>query len=64
MQLLLSKADKLGDFIPIIDGFKSSEIDNHINMMISYFQLNFEDTYFCTRSEVNKKKNQGKMTKL
>jgi phosphate acetyltransferase len=62
MQLLLSKVAKVGYFRPIIDDFKSGEIDNHINTMISYFKLklNFEDTYAFTRSEVIKKKNQGK----
>jgi phosphate acetyltransferase len=62
MQLLLGKAAKVGYFRPIIDDLKTGEIDNHINTMISYFNLDlkFDDAYAFTRSEVIKKKNEDK----
>ncbi|WP_225036463.1 phosphate acetyltransferase [Winogradskyella sp. SM1960] len=62
MQLLLGKAAKVGYFRPIIDDFKAGEIDNHINTIITYFNLDlkFEDAYAYTRSEVIKMKNDDK----
>lgn len=62
MQLLLGRASKVGYFRPIIDDFKKGKIDNHINTVISYFnlELEFEDAYAYTRSEVIKKKNENK----
>ncbi|WP_179353860.1 phosphate acetyltransferase [Winogradskyella vidalii] len=62
MQLLLGKAAKVGYFRPIIDDLKAGETDNHINTIISYFNLDlkFEDAYAFTRSEVIKKKNDDK----
>nr|WP_321226185.1 phosphate acetyltransferase [uncultured Psychroserpens sp.] len=62
MQLLLGKAAKVGYFRPIIDDLKAGEVDNHINTVISYFNLDlkFEDAYGYTRSEVIKKKNENK----
>lgn len=62
MQLLLGKAAKVGYFRPIIDDLEPGEIDNHINTVISYFNLDlkFEDAYAFKRSEVIKKKNENK----
>ncbi|GGW63846.1 phosphate acetyltransferase [Winogradskyella epiphytica] len=62
MQLLLGKAAKVGYFRPIIDDIKPGEIDNHINTIITYFNLDlkFEDAYAFTRSEVIKMKNEDK----
>ncbi|GGW24511.1 phosphate acetyltransferase [Arenibacter certesii] len=62
MQMLLGKTAKVGYFRPIIDDFKPGGIDNHINTMISHFDLNlsFNDSYAYTRSEVILKKNQDK----
>ncbi|WP_299099896.1 phosphate acetyltransferase [uncultured Winogradskyella sp.] len=62
MQLLLGKAAKVGYFRPIIDDIEPGEIDNHINTVISYFNLDlkFEDAYAFKRSEVIKKKNENK----
>ena len=62
MQLLLGKAAKVGYFRPIIDDLAPGEIDNHINTIISYFNLDlkFEDAYAFKRSEVIKKKNENK----
>lgn len=62
MQLLLGKAAKVGYFRPIIEDFEKGEIDNHINTVISYFNLDlkFEDAYAFCRSEVLRKKNDDK----
>src|SRR5690606_4575949 len=62
MQSLLGKAAKVGYFRPIIDDFKPGKIDNHINTVSTYFNLDmkFEDSYTFTRSEVIRKKNENK----
>ena len=62
MQSLLGKAAKVAYFRPIIDDFKPGKIDNHINTVSSYFNLDikFEDAYAFTRSEVIRKKNENK----
>ena len=62
MQALLGKAAKVGYFRPIIDDFKIGEIDNHINTVSTYFNLdiNFNDAYAFKRSEVIKMKNENK----
>ena len=61
MHLLLGKAAKVGYFRPIINDYKSGKIDNHINTIITHFdlKLNYEDAYAFTRSEIIHKKNQG-----
>jgi phosphate acetyltransferase len=60
MQLLLGKAAKVAYFRPIIDDFEPGGIDNHINTISSYFNLDipFEAAYAFTRSEVIKMKNE------
>ncbi len=62
MQLLLGKAAKVGYFRPIIDDLQKGEIDNHINTVTSYFNLDlkFEEAYAFSRSEVIRKKNENK----
>ncbi|MBJ7882407.1 phosphate acetyltransferase [Gelidibacter salicanalis] len=62
MQSLLGKAAKVGYFRPIIDNFTPGEIDNHINTVSTYFNLDikFEDAYAFTRSQVIKKINENK----
>ena len=62
MQLLLSKAAKVGYFRPIIDDYPHGKIDNHINTIITHFdlKLKFEDAYAFTRSEIIHKKNENK----
>src|SRR5690606_9775282 len=62
MQMLLGKTAKVGYFRPIIDDFKLGTIDNHINTMISHFELElkFEEAYAYTSSQVILKKNQDK----
>jgi phosphate acetyltransferase len=66
MQTLLQKVAKVGYFRPIIDDFKHGTIDNHINTITQFFNidLNFEDAYAFTRSEVIRKKNQNKDDEL
>lgn len=62
MQMLLGKAAKVGYFRPIIDDFLPGQMDNHIKTMITYFDLEieFEDAYAYTRSQIIQKKNKGK----
>ncbi|MGY8914885.1 MAG: phosphate acetyltransferase, partial [Flavobacteriales bacterium] len=62
MQMLLGKAAKVGYFRPIIDDFLPGQMDNHIKTMITYFdlELQFEDAYAYTRSQIIQKKNKGK----
>ncbi len=62
MNLLLGKAAKVGYFRPIIDNFEEGKIDNHINTVRTYFNLDlkFEDTYAFSRSEVIRMKNDNK----
>lgn len=62
MQMLLGKTAKVGYFRPIIDDFKLGGKDNHINTMISHFdlELKFEEAYAYTSSQVILKKNQDK----
>ncbi len=59
MQLLLGKAAKVAYFKPIIDDFKPGEIDNHINTISKYFNLDipFKDAYAFTRSQLIRMKN-------
>src|SRR5690554_3687445 len=62
MQLLLGKVSKVGYFRPIIDDFEEGGVDNHINTVLNYFNLDlkFEDAYAFTRSEVIQKKHDNK----
>ena len=62
MQSLLGKAAKVGYFRPIIDDVEPGKIDNHINTISTYFNLDikFEDAYAFTRSEVIRKINENR----
>lgn len=62
MQSLLGKAAKVGYFRPIIDDVAPGQIDNHINTISTYFNLDitFKDAYAFTRSEVIRMKNENK----
>ena len=62
MRMLLGKAAKVGYFRPIIDDFKYVEKDNHINTMITHFDLDIkcEDAYAFTRTQFINKRNEGK----
>jgi phosphate acetyltransferase len=61
MQLLLGKAAKVGYFRPIIDDLKKGKIDNHINTVSTYFNLDlkFEEAHAFSRSEVIRLKNEN-----
>ena len=62
MRMLLGKTAKVGYFRPIVDDVKNGEGDNHINTIISHFELDFNpnDLFAFTRSELIKKRNAGK----
>lgn len=59
MQLLLGKAARVGYFRPIIDDLRPGTIDNHINTMITRFNLDMKgkEAYALTRGEVIRKIN-------
>jgi phosphate acetyltransferase len=61
MRMLLGKTAKVGYFRPIIDNVKKGKKDNHINTVISHFQLDIDpnEAYAFTRSEfINKRNNE------
>ncbi len=62
MRMLLGKIAKVGYFRPIINDPSEGDVDNHINTVISYFELDidFKNAYAFTRSEVLQKYNKGK----
>jgi phosphate acetyltransferase len=61
MRTLLGKTVKVGYFRPIIDDFEAGKKDNHIDTVLSYFDLKipYEDTFAFTRSEIIHKRNEG-----
>ena len=63
---MLGRTAKVGYFRPIIDDYEAGKRDNHINTMITYFDLNmkYEDAYACTRSEVINKLNKRQEDEL
>ncbi len=66
MKMLLSKVSSVGYFRPIISDFPSGKKDNHIETMISYFNLDmkYEEAYGFTISEVVRLKKSGKESLL
>lgn len=62
MQLLLGKTAKVGYFRPIIDDYPKGVKDNHIDTILTYFdlQMEYEEAYAFKRSEVIRKKNKNK----
>lgn len=62
MRMLLGKTAKVGYFRPIIEDLEVGEMDNHINTVISHFDIdiNYKKTYAYTRNEVLDLYNQGK----
>lgn len=62
MRMLLSKTPKVGYFRPIIDFNLEGKKDNHINTVLSHFDLNidYEEAYAFTRSEFIRKLNANK----
>ena len=63
MSILIGKTAKVGYFRPIIEDFKDGKVDNHIETVISHFNLDIaiEDAYAITKSKLIKKKNKGKI---
>jgi phosphate acetyltransferase len=61
MRTLLGKTVKVGYFRPIIDDIEIGKKDNHIDTVLSYFDLKipYEDTFAFTRSEIIHKRNEG-----
>ena len=61
MRMLLGKTKKVGYFRPIIDDFPIDKKDNHIDTVLSHFDLdmNYEDCFAITGSEVIHKKSTG-----
>ncbi|MDT0644079.1 phosphate acetyltransferase [Zunongwangia sp. F363] len=62
MRTLLGKTVKVGYFRPIINDMPEGKRDNHIDTILSYFDLSlpYEDAYAFKRSEVIQKRNEGK----
>ncbi|MBU2996658.1 phosphate acetyltransferase [Cellulophaga baltica] len=62
MQILLGKTAKVGYFRPIIDDSEDDKTDNHIQTVLSYFDVDLkpEDAYAYKRSKVLKLKNENK----
>ena len=62
MRMLLGKTAKVGYFRPIIEDTKAGEMDNHINTVVSHFEIdiNYKKTFAYTRSEVLDLYNKGK----
>ncbi len=62
MQLLLGKTAKVGYFRPIVDNYVNGEEDNHIQTILSYFEVDIkpENAFAYTRNQVVRLKNQDK----
>lgn len=62
MRMLLGKTAKVGYFRPIIEDTQEGEYDNHINTVVSYFELdiNYKKAFAFKRSEVLDLYNKGK----
>ncbi len=62
MRMLLGKTAKVGYFRPIIEDLETDEMDNHINTVVSHFEIdiNYKKTFVYTRNEVLDLYNQGK----
>ena len=62
MRMLLGKTKKVGYFRPVIDDFPENKKDNHIDTVLSHFELDmkYEDCFAITGSEVIDKKSNGK----
>jgi phosphate acetyltransferase len=66
LKVLLSKVSKVGYFRPIIDDYPKGKRDNHIETMLSYFNLDMEykEAYGFTMSQVVRYKNLGQESRL
>lgn len=61
MRTLLGRTTKVGYFRPIIDNVEDGKKDNHIDTVLSHFEVDlaYEDAYAFTRSEIIQKRNEG-----
>ncbi len=66
MRFLLRKVVKVGYFRPIIDANGNKLNDNHINTMISFFDLGMDpnDFFAWTRHEYIKMRNSGRQGEI
>ncbi|MEL0455801.1 phosphate acetyltransferase [Flavobacteriaceae bacterium SZ-1-7] len=62
MRMLLGKTAKVGYFRPIIEDTADGEMDNHINTVVTHFEIdiNYKKTFAFTRNEVLDLYNKGK----
>jgi len=62
MRMLLGKTKKVGYFRPIIHDYPEGVRDNHIDTILTYFDLNmqYEECFAVTSQEVIQKKTTGK----
>src|SRR5690606_31879299 len=62
MSMLLGKTAKVGYFRPIIGDLDTDEKDNHLNTVLSYFDIDvdYKKSFAFTRSEVLNLYNRGK----
>ena len=66
MRMLLGRTPKVGYFRPIIDDTKNNKLDNHINTVISHFELDLthDEAYALTRSKFVKMRNKDEDGKI
>ncbi|MGM5631799.1 phosphate acetyltransferase [Apibacter raozihei] len=66
VQMVMRRTPNIAYFRPIIDDIEEGMKDNHIETMISYFNLeeNYEDAYAFTKSEVIDHQNNGRLNEL
>jgi phosphate acetyltransferase len=66
MRMLLGKTKKVGYFRPIIHDYPAGVRDNHIDTILSHFELNmqYEDCFAVTSQEVIHKKTTGKVGEI
>ncbi len=66
MKLMLSRVSRVGYFRPIISDYPQGVRDNHIDTMLSYFNLDmdYKEAYGFTMSQVVKYKNLGQEARL
>jgi phosphate acetyltransferase len=62
MSMVLGKTAKVGYFRPIIDEVEKGKIDNHINTILTHFQLDIDpkEAFAFTRKEFISMRNKGK----
>ncbi len=66
MRMLLGKVAKVGYYKPIISDLGSKAYDNHINTMLSHFDLDiaYNEVYAYTKSDLLERMNKGKIDEV